>query len=68
MFEKNSKADIAIYLFDLADNLKLDLSEAILKKLELNRKKYPAHKAKEYHTCERRTRNGKIQNSYQYQG
>lgn len=39
-------ADIAIYLFELADNLQLDLSETILKKLDLNRKKYPAQKAK----------------------
>lgn len=39
-------ADIAIYLFELADNLQLDLSETILKKLDLNKKKYPAQKAK----------------------
>ena len=39
-------ADIAIYLFELADNLKLDLSKSILRKLEINCKKYPAHKAK----------------------
>ena len=39
-------ADIAIYLFELADNLKLDLSKSILRKLEINRKKYPKHKAK----------------------
>ena len=39
-------ADVAIYLFELADNMKIDLSHAILKKLEKNAKKYPVIKAK----------------------
>jgi len=39
-------ADVAIYLFELADNLGIDLKTAMEKKLEKNAKKYPAEKAK----------------------
>ncbi|MBU4312268.1 MAG: nucleotide pyrophosphohydrolase, partial [Candidatus Omnitrophica bacterium] len=34
-------ADIALYLFELADNLGVNLSETIEKKLEKNAQKYP---------------------------
>lgn len=43
-------ADVAIYLFELADNLEIDLSEAIEKKLEKNAEKYPVEKARDRHT------------------
>lgn len=39
-------ADIAIYIFELADNLGINLSEAIEKKLKKNAIKYPIDKAK----------------------
>ncbi|CAM4319369.1 nucleotide pyrophosphohydrolase [Stenotrophomonas indicatrix] len=39
-------ADIAIYLIEMADDIGIDLEGAILAKLELNRKKYPADKAR----------------------
>jgi len=42
-------ADIAIYLFELADNLGVNLSEAIGKKLKKNALKYPVEKAKSKH-------------------
>lgn len=54
---KNSKdelseeiADVAIYLFELADNLGIDITKAVNKKLEINSKKYPVKKAKGNHT------------------
>ncbi|MGG2035141.1 nucleotide pyrophosphohydrolase [Pseudomonas aeruginosa] len=37
-------ADVAAYLIELADNLGIDLQEAILNKLAKNEAKYPAHK------------------------
>lgn len=43
-------ADIAMYLFELADNLGIDLIKAMGKKLEKNSKKYPVAKAKGRHT------------------
>jgi NTP pyrophosphatase (non-canonical NTP hydrolase) len=43
-------ADIAAYLFELADNLDIDLTSAVEQKLEKNRKKYPVEKAKGKHT------------------
>jgi len=43
-------ADVAMYLFELADNLGIDLAEAMKSKLEKNRKKYPVEKAKGRHT------------------
>ncbi len=39
-------ADVAMYLFELADNLGINLSEAIEYKLIKNAKKYPVAKAK----------------------
>lgn len=43
-------ADIATYLFELADNLGIDLPASIEKKLDENAKKYPIEKAKGRHT------------------
>ena len=43
-------ADIAIYLFELADNLGINLVEAMERKLEKNAKKYPADKVRGKHT------------------
>jgi dCTP diphosphatase len=43
-------ADVAMYLFELADNLNIDLAEAMKNKLEKNSKKYPVEKAKGKHT------------------
>ena len=43
-------ADIAMYLFELADNLDINLLNAMKKKLEKNKKKYPVEKAKGKHT------------------
>lgn len=42
-------ADIAIYLFELADNLDLDLLEAMQQKLEKNALNYPVAKARGSH-------------------
>ncbi len=39
-------ADIALYLFELADNLNVNVIEAMEKKLAKNVKKYPIDKAK----------------------
>lgn len=39
-------ADIAIYLFELADNLGIDLFSVTEKKIRKNEKKYPIEKAK----------------------
>jgi NTP pyrophosphatase (non-canonical NTP hydrolase) len=43
-------ADVAIYLFELADNIGVDLEEVVEKKLAKNAKNYPAEKAKGKHT------------------
>lgn len=43
-------ADIAMYLFELADNMGLDLIQAMEKKLKKNESKYPVEKAKSRHT------------------
>ena len=43
-------ADVAMYLFELADNLKIDLPQAIAQKMKKNALKYPVHKAKGKHT------------------
>ena len=43
-------ADIALYLFELADNLGIDLLDAMERKLEKNKKKYPVERAKGKHT------------------
>lgn len=43
-------ADVAVYLFELADNLNIDIVKAIDVKLAKNAKKYPVSKAKGKHT------------------
>jgi NTP pyrophosphatase (non-canonical NTP hydrolase) len=43
-------ADVAMYLFELADNLGVDLPEAIEAKLAKNTAKYPVERAKGKHT------------------
>jgi dCTP diphosphatase len=43
-------ADIALYLFELADNLGIDLLDAVEKKISKNEKKYPVDKARGRHT------------------
>jgi dCTP diphosphatase len=43
-------ADIALYLFELADNLGINLTEAMEKKLAKNAAKYPPEKARGKHT------------------
>ena len=42
-------ADVALYLFEMADNAGIDLLDAMRKKLEKNAKKYPIEKAKGTH-------------------
>ncbi len=42
-------ADVAMYLFELADNLGIELPEAIEVKLAKNAQKYPVDKAKGKH-------------------
>ena len=39
-------ADVAVYLLELADNLEINLGDAVVAKLEKNAAKYPVHKAK----------------------
>jgi NTP pyrophosphatase (non-canonical NTP hydrolase) len=43
-------ADVAAYLFELADNLGIDLAKAMEKKIKKNAIKYPINKAKGKHT------------------
>lgn len=43
---KEEIADISIYIFDLVNTLNLDISRAILDKLNQNAKKYPVDKCK----------------------
>lgn len=43
-------ADVAMYLFELADNLNIDLPKAIEDKLKKNSQKYPVEKARGKHT------------------
>lgn len=42
----NEMADVAMYLFELADNLKIDLIAAVDHKMRLNETRYPVDKAK----------------------
>jgi NTP pyrophosphatase (non-canonical NTP hydrolase) len=42
-------ADVAMYLFELADNLGIDLLKTMERKLEMNAQKYPVEKAKGKH-------------------
>lgn len=46
---KEEIADIAIFLFELADNLGLDLLEIMAEKLQVNAVKYPVSKVKGKH-------------------
>jgi dCTP diphosphatase len=46
---KDEIADIALYLFELADNLGIDLVQAMETKLAKNAKKYPVEKARGRH-------------------
>jgi len=39
-------ADILLYLVRLADKLDVDLAKAAMKKIDINARKYPAHKAR----------------------
>jgi dCTP diphosphatase len=39
-------ADVAVYLIELADNLGIDLAEAIHRKIDRNAAKYPVEKAR----------------------
>ena len=39
-------ADVTYFLFELADNLKIDLGKALISKLEKNVAKYPIEKAR----------------------
>ena len=43
-------ADVAIYLMELAGNLKIDLAKAIDQKMKKNAIKYPIEKSKGRHT------------------
>ena len=43
-------ADVAMYLFELADNLDIDLPKAIEAKLAKNAQKYPVEKSRGKHT------------------
>ncbi|MDP3143151.1 MAG: nucleotide pyrophosphohydrolase [Candidatus Omnitrophota bacterium] len=47
---KDEIADIALYLFELADNLGINLIDAMEQKLKKNEMKYPTEKAKGKHT------------------
>jgi dCTP diphosphatase len=47
---KDEIADIALFLFELADNLEINLIEAMEQKLKKNEIKYPVEKAKGKHT------------------
>jgi NTP pyrophosphatase (non-canonical NTP hydrolase) len=42
-------ADVALYLFELADNLGIDITKAMEKKLNKNSKRYPIKKARGKH-------------------
>jgi len=43
-------ADVAMYLFEMSDNLGVNLSDAIKAKLKKNAMKYPVEKARGKHT------------------
>jgi NTP pyrophosphatase (non-canonical NTP hydrolase) len=43
---RHEMADVLAYLVMLADRLDVDLYQAVLEKVELNRAKYPAHKVR----------------------
>ncbi|SAK97772.1 hypothetical protein AWB77_05762 [Caballeronia fortuita] len=43
---RHEMADVLAYLVMLADSLDVDLHDALIEKMGLNRSKYPAHKVK----------------------
>jgi NTP pyrophosphatase (non-canonical NTP hydrolase) len=43
---KEELADILMYCFSMANSLNIDITKAVLDKLEKNKKKYPVEKAK----------------------
>lgn len=43
-------ADVAVYLFELAVNLDIDLAKAVEQKLKKNEERYPVEKSKGKHT------------------
>jgi NTP pyrophosphatase (non-canonical NTP hydrolase) len=43
---RHEMADVLTYLIRLADKMEVDLYEAVLEKMELNRRKYPAEQVK----------------------
>jgi len=47
---KDEIADVALYLFELSDNLGINLKSAMEEKLKKNHMKYPVEKAKGKHT------------------
>jgi dCTP diphosphatase len=47
---KDEIADIALYLFELSDNLGINLIDAMEQKIQKNAMKYPVEKAKGKHT------------------
>ncbi|MDD5129607.1 MAG: nucleotide pyrophosphohydrolase [Candidatus Omnitrophica bacterium] len=47
---KDEIADTALYLFELADNLGINLIEAIEEKIKKNEMKYPVEKSRGRHT------------------
>jgi NTP pyrophosphatase (non-canonical NTP hydrolase) len=47
---RDEVADVYGYLLDFASRLNIDITQAYLKKMQKNRKKYPIHKSKGNHT------------------
>jgi len=45
---KEEMADVMIYILSLADVAGIDLKEAVLEKIKMNRKKYPADDSKSF--------------------
>jgi NTP pyrophosphatase (non-canonical NTP hydrolase) len=43
---RHEMADVLTYLIRLADKMEVDLYEAVLEKMELNRRKYPAEQVR----------------------
>ena len=43
---RHEMADVLVYLIRLADKLNVDLSAAVVEKMEINRAKYPADKVR----------------------
>lgn len=43
---RHEMADVLVYLIQLADHVGVDLRDAVLEKMELNRRKYPVEQAR----------------------